>query len=91
MRRGGEDWVEFDTIRRQCDPLAVPNTPDEAPAGFDGTSDSIMARIWTLLRTPWIANPVTRGPKKFPAGDQIIAMIVEDTEQHVTAFTRDRF
>jgi Asp-tRNA(Asn)/Glu-tRNA(Gln) amidotransferase A subunit family amidase len=65
--------------------LAYP-APGEAPATRESTGDSKFNRLWTLLGTPCLTIPVTRGPRGLPLGVQVIAGFGAD--DHVIAVAK---
>jgi len=54
-----------------CDVLIAPSAIGEAPAGT-ATGDSLFNRMWTLLRTPCVHVPVSRGPLGLPLGITVV-------------------
>ncbi len=56
----------------RADLLLTPSAPDTAPPGLDNTGDPTFNRIWTLLQTPCLNLPLTRGAQGLPVGVQLV-------------------
>lgn len=62
----------------RVDVLLTPSAPGEAPRGLDATGDPLFNRVWTLLHTPCVHLPFTRGPNGLPVGLQVVGAIGAD-------------
>ncbi len=60
------------------DVLVVPSCPGEAPKGLEATGDPVFNRTWSLLHTPCVHVPITRGPNGLPLGLQVVGRIGDD-------------
>ncbi|RDJ25026.1 amidase [Bosea caraganae] len=54
--------------------------PGEAPATLASTGDSKFNRLWTLLGTPCLTIPLTKGPRGLPVSFQVIGRFGADDE-----------
>jgi len=61
-----------------ADVLLAPSTLGEAPHGLDATGDPLFNRLWTLLHTPCVHLPFTRGPNGLPVGLQVVGPVGAD-------------
>jgi Asp-tRNA(Asn)/Glu-tRNA(Gln) amidotransferase A subunit family amidase len=61
-----------------ADILLVPSAPGEAPRGLAATGDPVFCRVWSLLGTPALNIPCSRGPNGLPVGVQVIGRIGDD-------------
>ena len=61
-----------------CDVLIAPSAIGEAPLGIGATGDSLFNRMWTLLHTPCVHVPVSRGPLGLPLGVTVVGRIGAD-------------
>ena len=59
---------DFDAIAGQFDAVLTPSTIDCAPLATEGSGSMIFNAIWSLLQTPCVNVPVTRGAKALPIG-----------------------
>jgi Asp-tRNA(Asn)/Glu-tRNA(Gln) amidotransferase A subunit family amidase len=74
--RRGRDAAErlFDEV----DLVLTYAAPGEAPATLASTGDSLFNRLWTLLGTPCVTIPLTRGPRGLPVSFQLVARFGDD-------------
>lgn len=63
------------------DIVLAPSTVGEAPRGLDATGDPLFNRLWTLLHTPCVHLPFTRGPNGLAVGLQAVGAI--GTDRHM--------
>ena len=61
-----------------CDVLIAPSAIGEAPAGVTATGDSLFNRMWTLLHTPCVHVPISRGPLGLPLGITVVGRLGGD-------------
>ena len=54
------------------DAFLTPSSTGEAPSGTGSTGDPLFNRVWTLLRLPCVAIPVTTGVAGLPVGVQLV-------------------
>ena len=83
------DYDAAMALARQCrrafadtitgfDVLVVPSSPGEAPKGLEATGDPVFNRTWSLLHTPCVHVPITRGRNGLPLGLQVVGRIGDD-------------
>jgi Asp-tRNA(Asn)/Glu-tRNA(Gln) amidotransferase A subunit family amidase len=70
----------------RADVLLAPSTAGEAPGGLDATGDPLFNRMWTILHTPCVHLPFTRGPNGLSVGLQAVGPIGAD---HATLLHAD--
>ena len=71
-RRAAHDYfAEVDVVVSQA-------APGEAPDTMASTGDSKFNRLWTLLGTPCLTIPVSRGARNLPVGIQVICRFGAD-------------
>lgn len=63
---------EFDAASRAFDTVVTPAACGEAPEGLHTTGDWTFNAMWTVMHTPCLAIPCTKGPKGLPVGVQIV-------------------
>jgi Asp-tRNA(Asn)/Glu-tRNA(Gln) amidotransferase A subunit family amidase len=76
-----------DDCRRQIDALfsgfdvvLAPASAGEAPEGLHTVGDWIFNGFWTLLHTPCLGIPATKGPKGLPVGVQLVGPRMSDAK-----------
>lgn len=81
---------KLQTLMEGFDLILTLAAPGEAPAGLAATGDPAFNQVWTLLHTPCITVPVTRGPKGLPVGIQLVGRIGDDARLlHGAAWVED--
>lgn len=74
-RRGRDACRDFFA---QVDVVISQAAPGEAPATLASTGDSKFNRVWTLLGTPCLTIPLSRGPRGLPVSFQVIGRFGAD-------------
>jgi Asp-tRNA(Asn)/Glu-tRNA(Gln) amidotransferase A subunit family amidase len=62
----------LDRLFEGYDAILTPSAPGEAPLGLASTGNAVFSSFWSLLHTPCICLPVSRGPNGMPVGVQLI-------------------
>jgi amidase len=62
----------LDRIMRDYDAVLSPSAPGEAPMGIASTGNAVFSTFWSLLHTPCVSLPASRGPNGMPVGVQFI-------------------
>lgn len=73
-RRAAHDYFA------QVDAVVTIAAPGEAPDTMASTGDSKFNRLWTLLGTPCLTIPVSRGGRNLPVGIQVICRFGADEQ-----------
>mgnify|MGYP000451121693 CR=1 FL=1 len=61
-----------------CDVLLTPAVDGEAPEGLDSTGSPQFQALWTMLQTPTMTLPSSKGPHGMPVGIQLVAPYRQD-------------
>jgi len=69
---------QLDSVFGDCDVLITLSTTGEAPTSLASTGDPLFNRVWTVLGTPCLHLPLTRGPRGLPLGIQIIGRLGDE-------------
>jgi Asp-tRNA(Asn)/Glu-tRNA(Gln) amidotransferase A subunit family amidase len=69
---------QFDALFSDVDVVLAPAATGEAPEGLHTVGDWIFNGFWTLLHTPCLGIPATKGPKGLPVGIQLVGPRLSD-------------
>lgn len=76
-RRGRDRMRSF---MKEADAFLTFSAPGEAPAGRETTGDPRFNRLWTLMGTPCVGVPATRGHRNLPVSVQVICRFGQDAQ-----------
>jgi Asp-tRNA(Asn)/Glu-tRNA(Gln) amidotransferase A subunit family amidase len=69
--------AQFDDLFRDVDVVIAPSAHGEAPEGT-ATGNPLFQRAWTVLHTPCVHLPISRGPSGLPVGITVIGRLGAD-------------
>lgn len=69
--------AQFDGLFRDVDVVIAPSAHGEAPEG-SATGNPLFQRMWTVLHTPCVHLPMSRGPHGLPVGITVIGRLGGD-------------
>jgi Asp-tRNA(Asn)/Glu-tRNA(Gln) amidotransferase A subunit family amidase len=69
--------ARFDDLFRDVDVVIAPSAHGEAPEGT-ATGNPLFQRVWTVLHTPCVHLPISRGPHGLPVGITVIGRHGDD-------------
>jgi Asp-tRNA(Asn)/Glu-tRNA(Gln) amidotransferase A subunit family amidase len=72
------------------DAILTLSAPGEAPAGLSGTGSATFNALWTLLYTPCLTLPFTKGDCGLPLGIQLVGRRHEDERLFAVAAWAER-
>lgn len=63
--------AQIDDLFRDVDVVVAPSAHGEAPEG-SATGNPLFQRVWTVLHTPCVHLPMSRGPQGLPVGITVV-------------------